>query len=439
MGVDADPGQLSAPCTVLDFPTWTASSRRFGEGDYDIVGISSIIPNQLKVKKMCEMVRRHLPHATIVVGGHIANVPDLSERIDADHIVRGEGVAWFRQFLGDDEGQPLRHPLIVSGFGARCMGMSLKGKLEDTAATLIPSVGCPLGCNFCSTSAMFGGKGKSVNFYETGDELFDVMCQMSIAMKVRSFFVMDENFLLHRRRALRLLELMERHQQGLVVVRLQLRQCPASLHHGAAGALGISWVWMGMEGEDSPYTKLNGVDTLELVRELQSHGIRVLGSTIIGLEDHTPENIDRAIEHAVRHDTDFHQFMLYTPIPGTPCTPSFRRRVECGPTRNVTRPTCMVSRSSTTDILRCRGKRGRIDCAGIHSRIRGERTERGTDRRNDAGGLEPLPNSSRTREFATALSGKRGLADGVHGDGGGRQALLPRSAGDMRQAGPTAR
>ena len=46
------------------------------------------------------------------------------------------------------------------------------------AATLIPSVGCPVGCNFCATSAMFGGKGKCVNFYETGDELFDIMCQL---------------------------------------------------------------------------------------------------------------------------------------------------------------------------------------------------------------------------------------------------------------------
>ena len=26
----------------------------------------------------------------------------------------------------------------------------------------------------------------------------------------------------------------------------------------------------------------------------------------------------RSIDHAVRHDTDFHQFMLYTPLPGTP-------------------------------------------------------------------------------------------------------------------------
>ena len=58
---------------------------------------------------------------------------------------------------------------------------------------------------------MFGGKGKSVNFYQTGDELFHVMCQIEQEMGVRSFFMMDENFLFHRKRALRLLELMEEH------------------------------------------------------------------------------------------------------------------------------------------------------------------------------------------------------------------------------------
>ena len=57
---------------------------------------------------------------------------------------------------------------------------------------------------------------------------------------------------------------------------------------------------------------------MALVRALQSHGIRVLGSSIIGLEEHTPENIDEVIDYAVCHDTEFHQFMLYTPIPGTP-------------------------------------------------------------------------------------------------------------------------
>jgi hypothetical protein len=54
------------------------------------------------------------------------------------------------------------------------------------------------------------------------------------------------------------------------------------------------------------------------VGELQGNGIRILGSTIIGLEGHTPENIDEAIEWAVSHNTEFHQFMLYTPPQGTP-------------------------------------------------------------------------------------------------------------------------
>jgi hypothetical protein len=63
---------------------------------------------------------------------------------------------------------------------------------------------------------------------------------------------------------------------------------------------------------------LAATNTQELVQNLQAHGIRVLGSSIIGLEEHGPDNIDEAIDYAVSHATEFHQFMLYTPIPGTP-------------------------------------------------------------------------------------------------------------------------
>ena len=54
------------------------------------------------------------------------------------------------------------------------------------------------------------------------------------------------------------------------------------------------------------------------MRELREHGIKALGSTIIGLEHHTPDNIREEVEQAIAHDTEFHQFMLYTPVPGTP-------------------------------------------------------------------------------------------------------------------------
>lgn len=309
---------IEAPCTLLDFPVLDRFIEELRTQRYDIIGISSIIPNVLKVKKMCELIRQYQPHAKIVVGGHIANIPDLARRIDAHYIVKGDGVRWFRNYLGEDADRPIRHPQIVSGNGTRNLGITVRERPGDVAATVIPSVGCPLGCNFCSTSAMFGGKGHSVRFYKSGDELFDIMSQLEANMSVQSFFMMDENFLLDRKRALRLLELMEEHDKSWALYVFSSANALRKYSMEELVALGVSWVWLGLEGEDSQYTKLHGMDPHGLIRELQSHGIRVLGSTIIGLENHTLDNIDAAIDFAVRYDTDFHQFMLYTPIPGTP-------------------------------------------------------------------------------------------------------------------------
>ena len=317
---------IDAPSTVLDFPTLEQFTREIRSNDYDIIGISSIIPNVRKVQKMSSVIREFRPKATIVVGGHVANLPGIEQRIDADHIVRGDGISWFRQFLGQDESLPIEHPEILSGFGGRTMGVKLSSRPDNTAAVLIPSVGCPVGCNFCATSAMFGGKGHFVNFYKTGRELFDIMCGLEARMGVQSFFVMDENFLLHRSRALELLDMMKAQHKAWSLYVFSSGRVLQSYTLDELIGLGISWVWMGLEGENSAYSKLNGIDTRELVANLQSHGIRVLGSSIIGLENHTPENIDSVIDYAVGHATDFHQFMLYTPVPGTPLYAEHRER-----------------------------------------------------------------------------------------------------------------
>lgn len=311
-------GNISAPCTLLDFPSRERFAEELRRHRYDVVGIGSITTNVLKVAEMCRMVRQLAPQAQIVVGGHVGNIPDLSERIDADWIVRGEGIQWFRRYLGDNEAGIIRHPVAPARLGTRAFGVALRPRTAEVAATLIPSVGCPVGCNFCATSAMFGGKGSAVTFYETAAELFDIMCQIEQRTGTQSFFIMDENFLLDRRRALRLLELMQRHDKAWILYAFSSAGVLASYHIEELVGLGLSWVWMGIEGRYATYGKLNGVDTRELVGRLQSHGIRVLGSTIIGLESHTPMNICEAIDDAVAHATDFHQFMLYTPLPGTP-------------------------------------------------------------------------------------------------------------------------
>lgn len=309
---------IDAPCTLLDFPTLDRFVEEITGNAYDVVGISAIIPNIGKVIKMCALVRTHLPQAVIVIGGHVANKADIERIVDADHIVKGDGVAWFRRYLGQDAQAPVRHPMAYSGNGARVMGVTLRDKPGDTAAILVPSVGCPVGCNFCSTSALFGGKGHFVNFYKTGDALFEVMVQLERQLKVQSFFILDENFLLHRKRALRLLELMQAGRKSWALYVFSSARVLESYTMDQLVALGVSWIWMGLEGKRSQYAKLKNVDTHALVRRLQSHGIRVLGSSILGLEDHRPEDMPQIIDEAVSYGTDFHQFMLYTPNPGTP-------------------------------------------------------------------------------------------------------------------------
>ena len=309
---------IEAPCTLLDFPSLNRFVEELKENTYDVVGISGIIPNVGKVRKMCELIRKFQPGATIVLGGHISNKGDVSHIVDADHIVKGDGIRWFRRFLGQRIDAPIEHPMTYSAFDTRMMGITLRDKPGDTAAILIPSAGCPVGCNFCSTSALFGGKGRFVNFYNTGDELYKVMCKIEQKLKVQSFFILDENFLLHRKRAIRLLERMKTHGKNWMLNVFSSARVLQSYSMEEIVGLGVGWIWMGIEGKSSRYRKLNDVDTRKLVKRLQSHGIRVLGSSIIGLEEHTPESMDRIIDHAVSHDTDFHQFMLYTPNPGTP-------------------------------------------------------------------------------------------------------------------------
>ncbi len=308
---------ISAPCTVLDFPVREDFERELKANHYDIVGISSIIVNVGKVREMCRIVRELSPHSEIIIGGHVCAIPGIEKMVDADHFVRGEGISWMRRHLHEDEKAPLKHPHIRSAFGRRILGIPIPEKMP-TAATIIPSVGCPMGCNFCTTSSFFGGKGKHTDFFSNGDDLFDIMLDAEKTLNTRSFFVMDENFLLNKKRAMQLLARMKQENKAWDFNVFSSANAILKYTMPELVELGVSWMWMGLESPKSSYAKLNGVDTIAMTRELRRNGIRVLGSSIIGLEHHTPENIKEEIDFACSHDTDFHQFMLYTPVPGTP-------------------------------------------------------------------------------------------------------------------------
>ena len=157
-----------------------------------------------------------------------------------------------------------------------------------------------------------------LNLYSTGEELFRLMEEAESTRNVKSFFIMDENFLLQRQRAMDLLARMKAAGKSWAFNIFSSANAIRKYTYEELVELGVSTIWLGLESEQSGYAKLEGADTLKLTRELREHGIVLLGSTILGLEHHTPENIGAEIERAVAHETALHQFMLYTPVPGTP-------------------------------------------------------------------------------------------------------------------------
>ena len=63
LGIRLIQANISAPCTLLDFPTLEIFEHEITSHHYDIIGISSIVANVGKVEKMCEVVRALSPRS----------------------------------------------------------------------------------------------------------------------------------------------------------------------------------------------------------------------------------------------------------------------------------------------------------------------------------------------------------------------------------------
>jgi len=305
---------LDADITVLDFPSRKRFSREVRRGNYDIVGISFIAPNKDKASEMARVVRQLSPTSEIILGGHGAAIEGLEFSIDCDHVVRGEGIRWMREHLGQDPDAPIRHPAMRSTERASIFGVPF---LDTPASLLVPGVGCVNGCSFCSTSHFFGRS--YTPFVESGHALFETACRVADERGTDDFFVMDENFLKDRKRAMELLEAMEQHQRFFRFNVFSSAEAITAFGIDNMVRLGVNLVWIGFESQSrqSLFAKNSGIEPKKLVRQLRDRGIAVLASGILCMEHHTPENIQSDIDFLVELESDFVQFMLLTPLPVT--------------------------------------------------------------------------------------------------------------------------
>jgi radical SAM superfamily enzyme YgiQ (UPF0313 family) len=301
---------IDIPTTVLDFPSLGEFKRELRKG-YDYVGISFIVPNVEKAKKMAEIVREESPDTKIILGGHGVSIPGVEQLVLHDYICRGDGVAFLRRLFGETVDRPLRHPLLYSSFNRKLMGVPL----PQSSGVLMPGVGCANKCRFCCTSHFFG---EYKPFLSTGREIFDVCRAYEAKFGITDFGVLDENFLKSRERALELLECIERENKLYTFGIFSSAETLRALGDlDILVRLGVQFVWIGVESKRDTYAKNQGADFHETIRQLRHRGISVMASAILFLEHHDKESIWEDVDFAISLQPDYLQFMQLGPMPGT--------------------------------------------------------------------------------------------------------------------------
>jgi haloalkane dehalogenase len=301
---------ITTPTMVLQYPTMKQFKHELKKG-YDYVGISFVIATFGKMTKMCEMVRDILPNAKIILGGYGTMLPECEQY--ADHVCRGEGVEFMRKLLHETHGEESKKHVVYST-KAKISGFPLmKG------AVVLAGLGCPHGCEFCSTSHFH--KMKHIPLLKTGGDLHREIRRVQDVLGIQNMpiGIIEEDFLLQKERATEYLECVKK--ENTYPVRIS---CFASAYSVAQWKpedlvrMGIEVVWIGIESRNAAYNKLRGLDVKAIFKSLHSHGINTLASLIIGHDFHTEENIWNDLDYLVSLKPSLSQILILTPGCGTP-------------------------------------------------------------------------------------------------------------------------
>ncbi len=301
----------------------------------DFVGISTTTATSSEAYRMAGYLRsRGLP---VIIGGiHAHFLPDEALG-HADYVVRGEAdliiVPLIRAL---EEGRLPRDLPGVSFWDGReavhnpCSAEPVEmdqlplpdfslfqGKKHFRTIPVMTSRGCPYNCSFCSVTLMFG---RRYRFRDTESVLNELA-----EYKGRSVFFCDDNFTANAARSRELFQGMIDRQTGLkgwgAQMRVEASRDPEMLE--LMRRSGGNMAFVGLESiNPETLAALNKqqslADVSECVSRFHEYGIRVHGMFVFGGEGDTVQTIRDTVDFALDCRIDSVQFLILTPLPGTP-------------------------------------------------------------------------------------------------------------------------
>ena len=300
---------LEAPCSVLQYPSRKELICELKKG-YDYVGISFVIPTFHRLKEIAELIRQHSPTSKIILGGYGTVLADEELAPYADFICREEGVGFMRRLLGESQTEmPYKHPLMISE-------LKVFSATASKTGMIFAGLGCPNGCDFCCTSHFF--KRRHIKLLPTGADIFDVVERYMEVDPDMSLVVLDEDFLLNKKRAMEFRELVLERGRALSIFVFASIKAISQYRIEEIVEMGIDGMWIGYEGKRSSFAKQKGRAPEELFLDLRNHGISILASMIVGLPYQTEEIVANELDGLLELEPDLCQFLIYCPTPGTP-------------------------------------------------------------------------------------------------------------------------
>jgi radical SAM superfamily enzyme YgiQ (UPF0313 family) len=301
----------------------------------DLVGISAITSTAPQSYRLADKVRE--AGGLVVMGGTHTSFLAEEGLQHADFVIRGEGEFAFQELVeaierggGFEKIQNLSY--LVDG---RAVHNPERPKIPNLDVNPIPdyhlikgwkaggvisiatSRGCPFSCTFCSVPGMYGHAFRTHSIGRVLEEL-------AVHKDAMYAFFADDIFTANKKRVKELLRGMI--DRGLTPewgaqVRTETVDDPELLQ--LMRDSNCFNVYVGFESINPRTLKLfqKKQDLAKIERSIErfhAHKIRIHGMFVVGSDEDDLETIDATAEFALKHDIDSVQFMILTPIPGSP-------------------------------------------------------------------------------------------------------------------------
>ncbi len=286
----------------------------------DLVGITC---NTFQVRSARELVKHYQGQCRIALGGpHAVAWTEADGRVD--HLVVGEGEGAWSRILGVERDFPNIDDIPLPDYSlvdmARFSGVSPLGAVPSMV--LFGSRGCPGRCIFCNTPVLWGTHPR----YRNPKSIVDQIAMLHSEYGINELYIQDDTFNANWPWAKEIMErIIARGLHKVMVFRAPCRSNKVLLHEDflkLAAKAGFWNIFLGIEsGSQKMLDRMRKHTTVEEYKRaiplIQSYGIHVQASFIVGLPGETRETI----AETQRLIDETHPWMVgvgfATPFPGT--------------------------------------------------------------------------------------------------------------------------